>query len=102
MFGRARWLKIITIGAMCVEIGEMYQRRSLMPFSSIRRKNAEALPGVYVDYVIFYLYVLPDPPPFIQHIPNKKLVAIAPYLSTASTTLAVQIFATTLIAYKAW
>ncbi|KZV63146.1 hypothetical protein PENSPDRAFT_758183 [Peniophora sp. CONT] len=80
VLGKLRWLKITIIIIFGIEI------------------------GVYVDYVAFYLFVVPHPPQFIQHFRETTGFAyiIAPYLAAASTTVAVQIFATTLIAYKAW
>ena len=67
--------------------------------------NSCILLGIYLNFLVFYLYVIPDPPGFIQRIQERsgtKYIITAPYLAAASSTLAVQIFATVLIAYKAW
>ncbi|VDB83394.1 unnamed protein product [Peniophora sp. CBMAI 1063] len=81
VLGRPRWLRITIVILFLLEI------------------------GVYMDYLVFYLYVLPHPPPFIQSIremTGSRYIITAPYLAAASSTLITQVFATALIAYKAW
>lgn len=58
----------------------------------------------YVIYLTLYLYAFPHPPHFIAVEWQKSggLIGTAPFVATSSVTAAVQVFATSLIAFKAW
>ncbi|VDB83400.1 unnamed protein product [Peniophora sp. CBMAI 1063] len=58
--------------------------------------------GVYTQYLVFYLHILPSPPHSIAREHETGDTVVAPYLAAASFTIAVQIFATSVIACKAW
>ncbi|VDB83399.1 unnamed protein product [Peniophora sp. CBMAI 1063] len=58
--------------------------------------------GVYAGYLVFYTHILPTPPEVVRRKSMSSIIVVAPYLAAASITVTVQVFATTLIAYKAW
>ncbi|VDB83388.1 unnamed protein product [Peniophora sp. CBMAI 1063] len=58
----------------------------------------------YVVYLTLYLYAFPNPPRFIAVLWERSggLIGTAPFAATSSVTAALQVFATVLIAFKAW
>ncbi|KZV70093.1 hypothetical protein PENSPDRAFT_685852 [Peniophora sp. CONT] len=58
----------------------------------------------YVVYLTLYLFALTHPPRFIAVLWQNSggLIGTAPFVAASSLTATVQVFATSLIAYKAW
>ena len=98
---RPRWLKYIIASVLSLEFGEL--RLPSMNCDECVRAHTVSYTANYVVYLTLYLYALARPPHFITVLwqTSGGLIGTAPFVSTSAVTATIQIFATSLIAYRA-